>query len=184
MDGSEDTGILVGDKSNLEGLEQLTVAAWVKTSNPSGNRSIVAKHFREDPPPSYILRTYHDDNSGRVSFGVKTGSSGRLLSNEIISSKTIADGQFHFVVGTYDGAEMKLYVDGEAEASKSLSGIIQDSEYPVVIGNAGTAQGEIAPRPSFDGLIDDVRIYDRALSTNEVQALFEDSGGDAVLQSR
>ena len=172
MDGSEDTGILVGDKSNLEGLEQLTVAAWVKTSNSSGNRSIVAKHFREDPPPSYILRTYHDDNSGRVSFGVKTGSSGRLLSNEIISSQTIADGQFHFVVGTYDGAEMRLYVDGETEASKSLSGTIQDSDYPVVIGNAGTAQGEIAPRPSFDGLIDDIRIYDRALSAAEVQALY------------
>ena len=65
---------------------------------------------------------------------------------------------------TYDGSLLVLYVNGVQVASKALSGTIQASTNPLWIGG-NQPYGEY-----FNGLIDDVRVYNRALSQAEIQA--------------
>jgi hypothetical protein len=67
------------------------------------------------------------------------------------------------VAVTYDGATLRLYVDGRQAASRAITGAIQTPSNPVWIG------GNLPYGEHFDGLIDEVRIYDRALSQREIR---------------
>jgi hypothetical protein len=68
-----------------------------------------------------------------------------------------------FLAGTYDGATMKLYVNGTLVASKSQTGNITTTKDPVHIG--GDWDNEM-----FNGVVDNVRVYNRALSATELQS--------------
>jgi hypothetical protein len=72
------------------------------------------------------------------------------------------------VAATWDGSIMKLYKDGVPVGSKAKSGILDaNSNVKVAIGNQPAGAGN---KP-FDGLIDDLRIYNVALSQSEIQEL-------------
>ena len=73
-------------------------------------------------------------------------------------------------MGTYDGTEMKLFVDGTFVASQPATGSIPAASANVVIGSQEDGANY------FEGLIDEVQIYDRALSDPEVLQLFQDFG--------
>ncbi len=184
FDGSDGARVLIGDKADFEGLSQITVGAWVNTTDPTGDRGIVTKALSGNS--SWILRTYFGDNSGRVSFGVSFA----IVSNELQSTTSISDGQWHYVAGTYDGSMQRLYVDGVLEDTAAFSGpVIVETEH-VVIGNYDFDHHSLPTWPSFNGLIDEAEVYDRALSAAEIQAIFDadsfgkcktfDSDGDGV----
>ena len=74
-------------------------------------------------------------------------------------------GEWHHVVATYDGDTMQLYHDGVLANTTSGAGIVLDQSRPLLIGansDAGNAGG------SFSGSIDDVRIYNKVLTQDEV----------------
>ena len=74
--------------------------------------------------------------------------------------------EWHHVAGVYDGRVMKLYVDGKLDATKPWAGGIAKNNSDVLIG-----ENVEQPNRCFDGLIDDVRIYNYALSESEIKAL-------------
>ncbi len=77
------------------------------------------------------------------------------------------DLNWHHIVGTYDGTIMKIYADGELVDSYTVSGsIISKPSFPVIL---GTSQNIYY----FNGLIDEVRIYNRALSAEEIKRHYE-----------
>ena len=78
----------------------------------------------------------------------------------------VNDGQWHHIVGVYDGAKLCLYVDGRLDNSVEVSKSIDTNDAPVCIGGH-SEKGERC----WNGLIDEVRIYDYALSQNEIAAL-------------
>lgn len=73
-------------------------------------------------------------------------------------------GAWHHVVGVYDGQYVRVYVDCVEGVSRHISGVVLDRSGSVDI--AGKQ------RDRFNGLIDDVRIYNRALSLDEIKALY------------
>ena len=81
----------------------------------------------------------------------------------ILGTTNINDDQWHHVAAVYNGSKMCLYVDGVREAYNSASGSLSVSASSVYIGGS--------PSQSFNGLIDDVLIYNRALSEEEIQEL-------------
>jgi len=81
----------------------------------------------------------------------------------------VNDGHWHHVVGVYDRTTMSLYVDGELDAYTTAYGKTSTNDMPVFIG----ANSE-APERKWKGLIDDVRIYNYALSQAEVRAICND----------
>jgi hypothetical protein len=115
-----------------------------------------------------MLSTIWDVQGGiGLRFRLKTNGSTTTL---IAHSGVLNTEEWTHVAATWDGGSMRLYKNGEVVGNTPRSGTLTSG--PVVeisIGNqpAG-AQGGLRP---FDGVIDEVRIYDRALKQEEIQAL-------------
>jgi hypothetical protein len=80
------------------------------------------------------------------------------------------NGAWHHVAGVYDGSALNLYVDGELMAATAHSGPINtDTNYYVNLGR--NSQGDSNNRWWYGGAMDDVRLYSRALSQEELQKM-------------
>ena len=84
-------------------------------------------------------------------------------SNQIISSSTYNDSQWHHLLGTFDGTNGKLFIDGKLIDTKSYSG--GSNNELIVIGGDDSSS---TYRP-FQGQIDDVRIFNYALTAEQVK---------------
>ncbi len=74
--------------------------------------------------------------------------------------------QWYYIATTYDGTH-KLYVNGQLVAQNRVNKSLIYETMPVYVG-ANTPSAEL-----FDGIIDEVRIYNRALSDSEIKALYD-----------
>lgn len=108
---------------------------------------------------------------------IVSGSSSSLLNG----SRNVNDGQWHHVAAVYDGASMFLYVDGTLDVSQSATGLIAQNSYPMCLGvNAQGTHG--TPMYFFNGLVDEVSLYNRALTASEIQAVYAvGSGGKCYI---
>ena len=151
--------IEIPDSPTLRPLTGLTLSAWINTSNPAG-RAIIGKQFGSDLEDSYLLWY----NTGTLWFTVfPFGSTG-------ISAPIPALGAWHHVAGTWDGSTTRLYIDGVQVASGEFAGPMQYDDNPVVIG-ADNDNADNLPDDGWNGFIDDPRIYNRALSTDELREI-------------
>ncbi len=88
---------------------------------------------------------------------------GGTFGNYVDSGQTPAIGRWQHVAATYDGTTARIYIDGALAASSTFTGNVGDSNTWRIGAYGSTAGG------FFDGLVDDVRIYSRALSPTEIQ---------------
>jgi len=80
----------------------------------------------------------------------------------------ISLGEWHHIIGTFDGSTIRVYVDGVEDGNYSISGTIDSATHPLLIGKGAGGYGRY-----FNGTIDEVRIYNRALSEEEIKWLYE-----------
>ncbi|QRN98501.1 right-handed parallel beta-helix repeat-containing protein [Archangium violaceum] len=142
----------VADKPQLHFTTSLTLAAVVKPSRVDVSQVIVNKWYAYD---SYSLSV----SGGQYHFTIVLPGGTWGQPHDIAAPATA--GQWAHVAGTYDGQTMRLYVNGQRVAQASVSGTLQNSNKSVEIGNypAGNA---------FQGFIDDVRLFNVALSEAQV----------------
>jgi hypothetical protein len=76
------------------------------------------------------------------------------------------NGVWHHLAGTYNGSQVKLYVDGVLQDIVDHTGSIDSTTFNVNIGRNSEETDRF-----YDGVIDEVRIYDRALSQGEIGSL-------------
>ena len=155
FDGRDDYVNCSSDDS-LDITDAITIEAWIKPATLTNFHIILGKF---DGTDSFYLR--HDTN--QVKWTARDEGSGGMISAFSPSSITSANTWYH-ILATFDGSEMLAYVNGIAGTPVSgLTGIRDSSSTPVYIGGAsGLPQ-------YFNGAIDEVRIYDRALSAEEVR---------------
>ena len=138
----------------------ITVVAWIKTDSLLAWDTIVGLGF--------AWRLCGGQNNNLHFQCSNTTPSGSMATGSV----AVNDGRWHHVAGTYDGAKYSLYVDGILDDSMNASGSINSgSSYVGCIGAHYKKSDERDPRRFFDGLIDDVRIYDRALSEAEIRLI-------------
>jgi hypothetical protein len=167
----------IPDSTSLD-TPQVSVVGWAKPAGPGPN---------EDSSGSSILDKSINTNSGSQDSVVLhwRASDGRFLfavtGAIVLSADTFPAGQFYHVAGTYDGATVKLYVNGVLEGQQAMaSGIQYDHTMPWTVGaNPPAFRANGFPR-TWNGVIDDVAIFNRALSASEVQSLFTGSGAGTV----
>jgi len=161
LDGDGDY-VNCGKNPAFDLTDEITVAAWVNiTTVPTEWTAIVTKG-----DSAWRLSTVRDER--RFHFAVTPGDI-HYINGDI----EVAAGEWHHVCGTYDGAYIRLYLDG-AEDSKSplvYSGSVSINLAPVFIGANSEQTGRY-----WNGLIDDVRIYSYALSEHEIRALYAGKG--------
>jgi hypothetical protein len=142
----------VGNGASLNITGAQTVEAWVNPITTSGIQYIISKRLL----PASIFQFMLIILTGKFAF--YSGSSGVV--NSAVTSATIG---WHHLVGVWDGTNTKIYLDGVYKASATT---------PLApVSNAGSViMGKRSDSISyFNGLIDDVRIYNRALSAGEVE---------------
>jgi PKD repeat protein len=141
----------------------LTIAAWIKADSFATDARILSKSVGSAEQDHYFMLSTIDNDGIKLRFRLKTGTTTSTL---LASSGTLAVGQWIHVAAVYNGSAMILYQDGVEVGRVAKSGVIAtNATTRVAIGRNPQAYG------AFDGTIDDVRVYARALSTSEVQAL-------------
>ncbi|NCY21962.1 DUF5011 domain-containing protein, partial [bacterium] len=106
-----------------------------------------------------------------VSFTTSNGSSYSLL----YSSSSLATGSWVHVVAVYDGSQKRVFINGKLSATADYATALLPSADPFVIGDRGATTPVASSQ--FCGTIDDVRMYDRALSPAEVGQIYQQEGG-------
>jgi hypothetical protein len=142
---------------------QITVSAWIKFNALDKKwKSIVTKG-----DSAWRLHRHRGKNTLQFACSGLVVPDNRWGS--ITGTADVNDGQWHHAVGTYDGSQICLYVDGNLDVSSTASGTIKINDHPVYI-------GENSERPDrfWNGLIDDVRLYSYALTVDEVGAIHAD----------
>jgi Concanavalin A-like lectin/glucanases superfamily len=152
---------------------RLTLAAWIKTSYKDW---VWRRIFDKGTGQGYVLSMCGDDK-GKSYQGQVDVEPGKTWA---ASGIQVADGQWHHVVGTFDGTNALIYVDGWSVGTRGhWVGEIPHTPYDLTIGanrsNPDASIGEVGA--SFNGTMDDVMMFNRALSADEIQALFKSQGG-------
>ena len=133
-------------------------SAWVMPSDLGGFRDI----FRKEDGDRRLLFSFQND--GRVlSLGLNIG--GYVECDAPIQPGEVMDGQWHHCAATFDGQVMRVYLDGRKIGELERKGIIAYG------GDAPACIGSLNGRENFQGRLDDLRIYDRALDAEEIAAL-------------
>ena len=149
--------------------DAITVAAWIKTDSLGSYDVIVGL--------GYAWRLYGGED-GNIIFQIMN----TVPEATVVGTTDVNDGLWHHVAGSFDGTQYNLYVDGKLEATVATSGSISaGTAYYGCIGAHYKKDDERDPRRFFEGLIDDVRIYDRILSESEVHYIFTFKPGMASL---
>jgi hypothetical protein len=149
----------VPDSATLQPAN-LTVQAWIKSVAPGPYRYIICK-ARDAGGVSFAV--YTGEFRG-LRFFVNLAGGGTVLT-PTIAPETIWDGAWHLATATFDGSMVRFYVDGlEVGAGTEAIGSIDYSNPQSLI----FADYQVAGGLPFLGEIDDVQLYDRALTAAEV----------------
>jgi hypothetical protein len=160
FDGSGDY-VDCGDIDEIDASTNFTFTAWINTNNISNSKLIARKG--EDYPPCYFW--VNDDYT--IMFGFYRGPG---VYYTAATTETITPAQWYLVAGTYDGQAVRTYINGQEKAiNTNATGATNSTSDSFRIGSGYPAY----PTAWFDGKIDDIRIYDRALSEGEIQQLYE-----------
>jgi hypothetical protein len=146
---------------------EVTLSAWFKADSFDKNDGRVLSKATGISENSHLwmLSTIKSGPNYYVRARLRTGSN---TSTYIPASGQIFTGTWYHVALTYGDSLVKMYLNGNLVGSWTKSGTLgTDNTVGVSIGNQPDGAGDRA----FDGLIDDVRIYDRALTASEISEL-------------
>ena len=160
----------------------VTVAAWVRSATiPARVKAVVAQGAAGGCSySSYALYTGGSADVPGLRFYIWNGSAAVVSP---AASNAMWDGSWHLVTGTYDGAAVRLYVDAQqvGAGTPTTGPVVYGLANNVfVIGNyAGNLGGtqECVENTSFSGDIDEVSVFNRALSVTEIASLMSHSSG-------
>jgi hypothetical protein len=159
FDGVNDY-INVPNSPSLNPSSAITVVAWFKTDVVHNGAIVWKPYYTNDP--AYGISYFGKAYGTLVSRVVD--SSGILYDVNFLWS---TDDKWHHLALSYDGSAQRIYLDNQLKNLISWSGSIISSTYAVRVGDRETAHAY------FNGLINDVRIYNISLSSTDIQQLYQ-----------
>lgn len=153
FDGIDDW-VTIADAADLDFTTQLTISAWVKVTSMDGWALVVAK-----------------EDTSNVAYSLFSSNDGDQPGGYFVSDETYVQAwgggpigldTWHHLATTYDGTTLRSYINGKLSGETPNAAAIDVTSGPLLIGGSSVT-GE-----SLHGLIDEVRVYDRALSAREI----------------
>ena len=138
----------------------MTLEAWVY---PTGKLYRWNAVLVKEQPGEFLYALYSGSSSHRRPYVYFNTSSTSAGEHGASGTKWLPFNAWSHLAGTYDGASLKLYVNGQLVRSQAVSGPMATSTGPLRIG------GNSIWNQYFQGRIDEVRIYNRARSQSEIQ---------------
>ena len=163
FDGVDDV-ITINDPNIVEGVNQLSVSCWIQSSllAQAGPRTIIAWAGAADRPFALEL-----GSTELIQFWVTNTLSVDVIAD---SNSALTDNAPHHVVGVYNGANVLLYIDGVLQTDQPA----QTGLTPSITAAFNVARSTA----DWAGIIDDVRVYDRTLSHQEIHWLYQEPFAD------
>lgn len=152
-----------GNTASLSVSGNITVALWAKWTASGDYFVALSKNDSGNNRNGYAFWTDAVLDQQMV-FQIANGTGNR----EVFSGGAPNDGRWHHFVGTWDGTTMRMYMDGVEGDNAPYTNTLVSSEYPLHIGRNAPPTGA----EYFPGSLDDVRVYNRALSATEVKQLY------------
>jgi len=167
FDGVNDY-VNMGDVLDM-GTRDMTISAWVKTSYTGDYSFFVSKSYYGAGNYRYSL--YTSPTTGNVGIFIQGNGGSDVMFN---GNAVVADGNWHFVTFVFNrSGNAQIYVNGVYDTSQTISqwnGVNFDSNHPFRIGSY-TDSDNIGIKYPFNGIIDEVRIYNRILTPAEIATL-------------
>lgn len=162
FDGINDW-VTVTDITNspLDLTNGMTIEAWVNPADLNDSRTIMMKE--RGTSLSYMLYANDDVAPTAPTANIFTG--GAIREVRPVPDAPLPLINWTHIATTYDGANQRLYINGVLVGSRAQTGSIAVGNGPLRIGGNNVFGGEF-----FNGLIDEVRVYNRALSAAEIAA--------------
>jgi concanavalin A-like lectin/glucanase superfamily protein len=136
--------ISIPDSTSLDITAAITMEFWIQVDNAAAQPDIFTKgSFSE----SYSVWV---DTGGEIEFLIN----GNALSGTV----SVSDGNWHHVMCTYDGSNKYIYIDGQLDTTEAQTGAIATTTTPLTISTLAY---------DFDGRLDEVALYNRALDSTE-----------------
>src|SRR5207248_6431072 len=158
--------VLVTHNGNQNTGAQITLDAWIKPSSTleSGSNQHASIINKRTPgnAQGYAFELDNENAANGLRFELQTSDGGFGV---LVTNATTPDAWQH-VAATYDGSTMTIFVNGVAVGSTAATGTINSVTNDLVIGR------NIVNGQSFPGLLDEVELFNRAVSQSELQAIY------------
>lgn len=182
LDGVNDF-VRVANTAALNPSSAISLVAWarIRPFSGSGSDPIIDKAYFSHSPPYYqyqlgVSGSQYPNSPRSLSFITSTSAG---IVGTGVPSQTYTTGEWFLAVGTYDGSISRFYFNGELFATSPLMGSIANYGSPLQFGKFNNLNFYLP------AAIDDIRVFDRALSADEVAALYlNPSAASAVLPTR
>jgi hypothetical protein len=149
--------VSVPDSNSLDLTSGMTLEAWVKPTTLGAFKTVVLKEAPGDLSYGmYASSAYGGSGVSRPSAWI--------AGTDVGATTALPTGAWSHLAATYDRTSFKLYINGTQVASKAFTGAITPSTGALKIGG-NSIWGEY-----FNGQIDEIRVYNRALSPSEIAA--------------
>jgi hypothetical protein len=162
FDGSDDY-VEVADSSSLDITNTITISAWINGTY-TGNHHVVRKLNDTSQGVIYLLRV---NGSGILQPALNNGTPYTIFN----STNSLQNNTWYHVAFTYDGNNVKIFINGVLDSTTSYTGNIVTSGNVLRIGRGD-------PADYFNGTIDNVKIWDRALTAEEIKTDFDPKQSD------
>ena len=164
FDGVDDY-IILDSLLNGHPTASITIACWIYINGEITAGRIVDNQDWTDGNPKGFNLYYNDDNG--INFYPD------IHNSYYLSGSALERNEWHFVAASWDGSTVKIHINNSLTTTGANSGPLEISNTRLVIGNAPTRDR------SFDGAIDDIRIYNRALTVDEIAELYAEGGWES-----
>ncbi|MCS4541597.1 MAG: LamG domain-containing protein, partial [Euryarchaeota archaeon] len=166
FDGVDDyVKILDSDSLDFNGTESFTITAWIKTSAQKMQFIINKASGSGSTYKAYHIFQTANSSNNKIRFMYHTNSS---ATTDCASTAPINDGNWHFIAAVRDVPKDKgfLYIDGDLNSS-AIDNSVGNGENSgnITIGNSYPVGAR-----AFKGVIDEMRIYNKALNASEIQS--------------
>lgn len=183
FDGIDDF-ISINDNSTLKPTNQITISAWVNIDeNQTGNfRRIISKQYEDlQNFATYQLITGTNNSTfkGTAGLALRTGPGNSQIQTNIYSwsgdNGVSLLNQWQHILGVYNGSQLKFYQNGILVSTVNFSGNLFYDTQNLLVGKG--KEGETLPGTEifFKGKIDDIGIWNRALTEQEIDNLYNNS---------
>ena len=164
----------ITDTSSLKPT-RFTLSAWVKVVDVSSAPVLVQSFSLNPNQAGFRLVVRSTTGYVRLKIGKNTGNTADVDVKDLDGDVAVNDGLWHLICGTYDGAKMKVYVDGtlDVEADWFSDPVFSTPNY-ISIGAGYNSATLIQP---LTGSLDEVGIWNRALTQTEITDLYNSTNG-------
>ncbi|MEI7731014.1 MAG: LamG-like jellyroll fold domain-containing protein [Verrucomicrobiota bacterium] len=155
--------VLIQETTPFQLANALTATLWFKASELRNNMVLFGVPHTNDGWTTPMFGMYFSD--GRVVYGMAPDRGVKVL---VETPTEVPTDTWTFLAATYDGAAVRLYLNGTLCGESPRTGKVMRNGQPLILG-----KGMGSAKPSFKGRLGEVRLYARSLGAEEVRALYD-----------